>query len=264
MWKLFSKGFKAVATGNAQSKLGMQSPHLPGAFVRIGRFIYSSALGWIAVCWYTGFVNKRTEAGEGPQLVIGGKVVNSPDRPDKGANIPTIGNDPAAAAGDPNRFVASSKGVAGRTLIAITSAQLNAGQGVNGYLWTAPNNKKQIPPFDRSRYNALLPVASSIANHFGMRITSGYRPQSVGSLHGAGIAFDMVGSMAQMKRAASWAATNPSLFQEIFIHDEGSGVHLHLGFYPDAAGIYNAGANRYVRPGGTSQSLAATAGIGHR
>lgn len=260
MWKLLTSGARAVATGNAQAKLGVQSPHLPGAFVRVGRFLYSSSILWITACWYSGYVNKRTQPGGGPQLIIGGKVIGSPDRPDKSPNIPTIGHDNKTAASNPNQFV-TTPGKAGRKLIAISPAQLGTpGTAVAGYLWSAPNNAKQIPPFDRATYQSLLGTANSIARQYGLKITSGYRPQSVGSLHGAGLAFDMVGNLTQMKRAASWAAQNPSLFQEIFIHNEGSGTHLHLGFYPDAAGIFNAGANRYVRPGGNAQSLAATSG----
>lgn len=262
MFGFLKKSAKAIATGNTQSSLGLQSPHLPGAIVRVGRFLYGTSAIWITACWYSGYVNKRTQPGGGPQLVVGGQVIGSPDRPDKGSNIPTITHGTAAQnQPKPTGFVPQTSDQAGRTLVAITSAQLNAGQGINGYLWSAPNNKKQLPSFDRNRYNSLLNIANQIARQYGLHITSGYRPSDAGhSLHGSGIAFDEVGSMAQMKRAATWASQNPAMFQEIFIHNEGSGLHLHLGFYPDAAGIWNAAANKYSRPGGNAQSRAAVTG----
>lgn len=84
MWEWAVKGFKALAAGNAQAKLGTQSPHLPGAVVRIGRFCYTVSAGWIALVWYTGYANMRTQPGSGPTLVLPGKpIVSTPDRPGK-------------------------------------------------------------------------------------------------------------------------------------------------------------------------------------
>lgn len=82
MWEAFLKGFKAVAAGNAQAKLGTQSPHLPGALVRVGRFCYGVSLGWLGIVWYTGYANMRTQPGSGPTLVLPGKpIISPPDRP---------------------------------------------------------------------------------------------------------------------------------------------------------------------------------------
>lgn len=250
------RGTKAVAAGKTQASLGVQSPHLPSAIVRVGRFLYSVSIGWIAVAWYTGFVNARTQPGSGPQLILGGKVIGSVDRPDKTPNIPTIGHG-TAADNQPNQsgFVPQTPEQAGRKLVAITPAQLGT-PGLAGYLWSSP--KKDAPGFDRNRYNGLLNIANILARQYGLKITSGYRPQSSGSLHASGLAFDFVGSMSAMKRADVWAANNPALFQEVFIHNAGSGLHLHLGFYPDAAGIWNAATNKYTRPSQTAASPAAT------
>lgn len=84
MWEAVVKSFKAVAAGNAQAKLGVQSPHLPSAMVRVGRFMYSVSLGWILVTWYSGYANMRTQPGTGPTLVLPGKrIIGPPDRPGK-------------------------------------------------------------------------------------------------------------------------------------------------------------------------------------
>jgi hypothetical protein len=81
MWGLLSRGFKAVAAGGAQRSLGIQSPHLPSAVTRIGRFLYITSGAWIGVSWYVGYANARTQTGGGPSLVLpGAPVVNTVDR----------------------------------------------------------------------------------------------------------------------------------------------------------------------------------------
>lgn len=97
MWaKLFSLG-KRAALGAGNKYGSGQSPQIPDALVRVGRFLYQSSLMWIGVCWYTGYVNQRTAPGSGPQLVLPGKkaIAYSPDRGNKN---PKFGN--AATAGD--------------------------------------------------------------------------------------------------------------------------------------------------------------------
>ena len=260
MFKWIFKGAKAVAAGQTQASLGLQSPHLPSAAVRVGRFAFGSAALWITGAWYSGFVNARTDPGSGPKLVWSGSPKNPVDRPNrkfnpKGTSGDYTTQDNASASPDSRQMV-TTPGKAGRTLVMLGPDQLGVpGTAVAGFLWSAPNDEKQIPPFNRATYQSLVPVANSIARQFGLSITSGYRPGS-GNLHSSGVAFDMVGNLSSMKRAAQWAASNPSLFQEIFVHNEGSGLHLHLGFYPDAAGIYNAAINKYVRPTGRAQPLA--------
>lgn len=258
MWGLVAKGVKSVAAGRTQADLGLQSPHLPNALTRIGRFLYSSSALWIAAVWYSGYANMRTEPGSGPQIVLPGKkVINTPDRPNRNVQFATTVGSNSTAAGNSTQFV-TTPNRAGRKLIAIGPSQMGVpGTAVAGFLWSAPNNEKQLPAFNRATYQGLTAVASRVAQRYGLRVTSGYRPSSAGSLHASGLAFDMVGPMANMKRAATWAATNPSMFQEIFIHNEGSGMHLHLGFYPDAAATFNAGANRMVRSTDTPQKSAA-------
>lgn len=259
MWELLGKGLKSIAAGKAQANLGAQSPHLPNAIVRVGRFLYSASALWIAGIWYSGYVNMRTEPGSGPQLILPGKrVIGTPDRADRVPSFATSVTQSSLAVGNSNQL-ASGAAQNGRTLVALGPNQLGVpGSAIPGFLWSAPNGEKQFPTFDRSRYTVLSSLASKIASQFGLSITSGYRPGSTGSLHASGLAFDMVGVMPSLKRAAKWASSNPAMFQEIFIHNEGSGMHLHLGFYPDAAGIFNSRSNAMVRPTATPQRRAGT------
>lgn len=77
-------GVKAIAAGKTQANLGLQSPHLPAAIVRVGRFAFSTSAVWILGAWYSGYANMRTQPGSGPTLVLPGtKVIGSPSRPDK-------------------------------------------------------------------------------------------------------------------------------------------------------------------------------------
>lgn len=88
LFKGMKKGFHAAATGNMQGQMGIQSPHLAGGIVRIGRFLYLFSSGWIVGAWYSGYVNMRTEPGTGPQIVLPGKpVTGSPDRTDTAPNF---------------------------------------------------------------------------------------------------------------------------------------------------------------------------------
>lgn len=276
MWELFTKAAsqaayagkqvgKSLAAGKSEADLGLQSGQLGPAVTRVGRFMYSLSLAWIAASWYTGYANERTKEGEPKFIVPGSKkpVIGSPARKDKTlaqlknkqSSIAAIGENiskTTLASSNSN----NSPEVKGRQLIALAPDQLGVpGTAVAGYLWSAPDNQKQEPPYNVNVYKELFAFAMKIANKYGLKVTSGYRPESTGSLHALGLAFDMVGTMNNMKRAASWAAENPGLFQEIFIHNEGSGIHLHLGMYPDAAKIFNHPSNKYTESN-TTQSIA--------
>jgi len=270
---LFGKGVRTVATGQTQANLGLQSPHLASAAVRLGRFGYFTLGGWITFGWYTGYVNQRLPQNESwvTKFILPGsrkKVISPPDRPNKtisllgaasggllgpaGKPLEELVEGAGKVVGISNAQGAQAKG---RTLVALAPNQLGVpGTAVAGYLWTAPNGEKQLPPYNRERYLGLMSIAQKIAQTYGLKISSGYRPGSTAAggrtdLHNSGLAFDLVGSMNNMKRAAVWAAKSPGMFQEIFIHNEGSGMHLHIGFYPDAAQIFASASNRYNRAG---------------
>jgi hypothetical protein len=90
MFSLLSKGIKSLAAGNAQASLGLQSPHLPNAVTRIGRFLYTTSATWILIVWYTAYANQRTQPGSGPTLVLPGMpIVNDPDRPNRAPKFAT-------------------------------------------------------------------------------------------------------------------------------------------------------------------------------
>lgn len=284
MWELFSKaggflktGLKNVAAGKAQANLGIQSPQLPSAMVRIGRFGYTVFGGWVVFSWYTSYVNQRVPMSSSwaTQFVLPGNVlkpvISSPDRPDKSVSsifqeaTSSTSTGPLGPAGKVGEEVleqgAKVLGIAnvgkistkGRTLVPLSPSQLGVpGSAMAGYLWTAPDGAKQKPPYNAQRYRELMNVAQRIAKQYGLKITSGYRPQSEGSMHSVGLAFDMVGRETDMRRAAAWASHNPGIFQEIFVHNEGSGLHLHIAFYPDAASILNSKAATYAKATATA------------
>lgn len=249
--------FKAIAKGHAQKHLGIQSPQLGLSLVRIGRFLYSASVGWIILSWYTGYCNERTPEGEMKFILpgAGGQVISPPDRKNKSlkdiiseVSVETLGEEligeVAKSAGEAlgisyGKSAPSSKPAAkGRKLIPLTPAQLGTpGTAMAGYLWSAPDNEKERPPYNSATYREITEVAASIAHKFSLKLTSGYRPNSTGSLHQSGLAWDLVGTVTNMKRAAVWAAERSGAFQEIFIHNEGSGLHLHLGMYPDAKSV---------------------------
>jgi len=278
---ILKTGAKNVAAGRTQANLGIQSPQLPAAITRVSRFAYTSLGVWVTFSWYTAFVNERVPLDKSwlTQFILPGNlakpVISRPDREDKKVSE-IFGNLVGGGSGGPlgpagevleeagkgalklGEEVGKELGIStgggntastkGRTLIALSPSQLGVpGTAMAGYLWSAPDNQKQKPPYNAQRYRELMNVAQRLAKQYGLRITSGYRPESGGSLHASGIAFDMVGRETDERRLATWASKNPGLFQEIFIHNEGSGIHLHLGFYPDAATILNSKASVYAK-----------------
>jgi cell wall-associated NlpC family hydrolase len=128
-----TKLLKSVALGRAQGG-GLESPHLPGSIVRLGRFFMFTSGTWITVCWYTGYVNARTAPGSGPKLVIAGPVISTVDRPDRnpkfaanantGSNLSLADQQAAAAAGQQAARVA--QGVVGALGSFGGTARLNA------------------------------------------------------------------------------------------------------------------------------------------
>lgn len=101
-----------------------------------------------------------------------------------------------------------------------------------------------------------LSIANRLAKMFGLRITSTYRSPShnaavggvPGSLHTHGStanpgAVDLAGP--NLAGARAWAASHLNL-KELLVHDVGSGLHLHLGFFR-RGGLFTGGA---ALPGG--------------
>lgn len=65
------------------TSLAPLSPKAPLAFTKLGRGLYQFLGVWILITWYTVYANERTPTGSGPKLVVGGPIINTPDRPDK-------------------------------------------------------------------------------------------------------------------------------------------------------------------------------------
>jgi hypothetical protein len=98
--------------------------------------------------------------------------------------------------------------------------------------------------FNRNWYTARHHIAQQIGQRFRLRVTSGYRDpahnRAAGgvekSFHVDGLAFDFVGAVSDMRQGYEWAKQS-GMFQEIMLHNAGSGLHLHLAFLagnPDA------------------------------
>jgi hypothetical protein len=96
--------------------------------------------------------------------------------------------------------------------------------------------------------------ANKVASLFGLRPSSSYRSPShnaavggvPGSLHTHGSprnpgAIDLVGSAASMYAASAWAARHIPGLKENLVHDAGSGLHLHLGFFKRGGKVPGSG-----------------------
>jgi hypothetical protein len=94
-----------------------------------------------------------------------------------------------------------------------------------------------------------LKTAQKVASMFGLRISSTWRDPAhnravggvEGSLHTHGSmsnpgAVDEVGPVGQMMAALAWVQSHLSL-KEAMVHDVGSGLHLHMGFF-EKGGIF--------------------------
>ena len=100
---------------------------------------------------------------------------------------------------------------------------------------------------------ATMEFAQLIAKKFGLHITSGYRSPGhnravggvEGSMHTHGSAgnpgaIDEVGSTQQMNAAAAYAKSHG--VPEVLVHDAGSGLHLHMGFFAAGGRVISPGA----------------------
>lgn len=183
---VIKKGVRAVATGNTQKSLGVQSPHLPAAVVRIGRFLFSSSAIVIGVTSYAAYVNEVTDPGLGPHFVLPGlgKKTQPPDRADRS---------PAFAANAGNTPSGKSGGAQSPTN---PKGQVNPNGSVKGH----PELKANISA-----------VAATVLKHFPKLIitatTNGNHVSN--SYHYQGRAVDLASSnYAYMKQAADWIAAN--------------------------------------------------------
>lgn len=167
--KIFSKakqGVKNVAAGRAQANLGIQSPHLAPAVVRVGRFLYSFSAGWIFVSWYSGYVNERTDPGGGPKLILPGtkKKVNSPDRANP-AKLSLGGGSSGGGSSNSGSNSKSNNGTGG-------SVTHNAGKG-GGNPFPGATGSRLDQGFDMTSQHFLAPADSKIV--FASASVSGWQ-----------------------------------------------------------------------------------------
>jgi hypothetical protein len=138
MWELIANGFKAIAAGGAKKQLGLQSPHTPGAIVRVGRFLYGVTGIWVAISWYVGYANARTPTGSGPHLVLASQpVINSVDRAEVTPGFVSRAGGGSSANTGPT---GATGGGARMTVAKIALSQV----GASGYIWD------EVRPMPRS------------------------------------------------------------------------------------------------------------------
>lgn len=138
LFKFAKKTVRGLATGTTQERLGTQSPHLPGAVVRLGRAFYMFSGGWIIAVWYTGYSNMRTQPGSGPKLVLPGKpVISSPDRPSPRAAWAQVGMGNSGGG-------ATSVTVGNNPFPGATGSRLDQGFDLTGKSFNAPELSKIV------------------------------------------------------------------------------------------------------------------------
>lgn len=162
LWEAVAKGAKAIATGNAQAEMGIQSPHLPSTISRLGRFAYVASAGWIGITWYTAYANVHTQAGSGPTLVLPGlnskNGSGSPSRSDPA--VPAFGSggvNGGTGSGSQNLGVAAANAGPVRMRVVRTALQM-VGQ-------------------TRFRYAAVRPIPSNILANPDITDCSGFVTQ---------------------------------------------------------------------------------------
>lgn len=237
-----------VAQLVATAKNALSKPDKPSMLVRLGRVSYSVNGAALLVVLYTGWRNERVAQGDKPNIPIPGlsKLTGSGwQGAARGDAPPPSGVTVGANAAPGNPAVTPGSGVgAGGVGAGNTKHPPLVRFSMPGAVlaFTAPNGAKKHTAYNGSDYQTRLNHAQTIANLFHLRITSGYRSaahdraqgRNYHSFHEDGLAFDMVGTMAEMRKGAEWASKRNDLFQEVLLHNEGSGLHLHLAFWPDA------------------------------
>lgn len=213
------------ARGLAQRFLS--SPNKPGVLVKIGRGFYVTSAGFITLAWYTAYRNQRVPPGSK-------KVV-----------IPGINTDPVAYG--PSRDNKDPSGISPGSDFTEAAQGTPYGGGPTVTPKPYKGAHKGHEAYNPDWYNARLHIASQIANRFQTRITSGWRDAAYNSaipgasptsLHIDGLAFDFVGTVANMRRQQAWAEKS-GMFQEILYHNAGTGLHLHLAFLAGNPASFN-------------------------
>lgn len=183
-----------------------------GLVVRGGRFLYIGSAGLLTFATYTAWKNQNSNVGFFETLKTGDWKPESADKPRTQAHTNGNGKGPAA--------------------------------GVNGDSTTESFNER--------RYNKRLQAITVAGRAFGVHVTSGVRSASENqssngvsnSLHleeNGGLAFDLSsgpGAISPQERSFyTWARQRADLFQEVLLHNSGSGWHVHVAFRSDVVTI---------------------------
>lgn len=186
-----------------------------GLFVRGGRVLYIGSAGFITLAAYTGWKNQNNNAGFLETLRTGKWKPEDADKP-------LVGN-------------------------AVKAAGKATGAGVNGI--------SQTVGFNENDYNKRLQSITVIARSFGLGITSGKRtaaenaaaggvPNSMHLVENGALAFDASSGPGPIspeeRRFYEWAKSRPDLFQDVLLHNSGSGWHVHVEFRPEVTTIQSA------------------------
>lgn len=198
----------AIVSGIGSQLAASAKRNAPGLIVRAGRLAYLSSAGVLALLSYTAWKNQNNDAGFFETIRSGKWTPEDADRPIDRSS--------------------SSSSPTGST---------KTGAGING--------ESEREEFSERRYNARLQTITGVARSFGLHVTSGKRSDDEnanangvsGSLHlvsSGALAFDLSDGPGPVspneRRCYEWASSRPDVFQEVILHDAGSGMHVHVAF----------------------------------
>lgn len=170
MWKVAKTvGSRLIGSDGKKYPVG-QNPALPGAITKIGRFLYGTSVGWIFLCWYTGYVNMRTAPGSGPTLLLPGKPIQySPDRANRKPKFGDSAESSPRSSGSNFTVPASVTDPRRRTLLAVAHTALGY---KSGYSETRPMPRNLAAtsktPTDCSGFMTLIYKAAKLPDPNGL------------------------------------------------------------------------------------------------
>lgn len=213
--------------------MGAARRNAPALIVRLGRFSYLTSAGVLSLIAYTAWKNQGNELGFFETLRSGSWTPEDADKPLE---------------------------LAGAASGAIAGAAEGAKTGVGA------NGVSEREQYNERDYNARLQAITQVGASFGLHVTSGKRSDAEnsnangvgGSLHlvsSGALAFDLSSGPGPVspneRRMYEWANTRPDIFQEVLLHNSGSGWHVHVAFRPGVTSIasYTGGASGGITVG---------------
>lgn len=190
-----------------------------GLVVKVARVAYVGTAGILLSASYTGYRNQGSKRGFLSTLASGKWKPEDADRP-----LSEDGTSPTAegANGDGG---AQSEGNFGKT---------------------------GSEPFNQRRYNERMENFRRAAASFGLQLTSAGRTEAENRrVNGSATSFHLFSRGAlgfdagdgpgpispNERRFYDWCRSRSDVFQEVLLHDAGSGYHVHAAFRPGVTGI---------------------------